>query len=176
MRQAQHDGIPAGPLTGVRVLDLSRLVAGDMSMQGVAERLFRAIGRPELIDAPRFATNEARARHDDLLDPTIAGFVEGLTRERVLNHSARADVTVGPILDTADLVQHSYVAGRNTLTSYPDLEAGALPMRHASPRLSGTPRAIHSPAPVLGEHTREVLLDAGFGDHEIEGMGRGGVL
>lgn len=69
VRQAQHDGVPAGPLTGVRMLDRSRLVTGDMSMQGVAERLFRAIGRPELIDAPRFATNEARARHDDLLDP-----------------------------------------------------------------------------------------------------------
>lgn len=153
-----------------------KFVSLSASMQGVVERLFRAIGRPELIDDPRFATNEARVRHDDLLDPIVAGFIAGLTREEALDHFAQADVTVGPILDIADLVQHPYIAERGVLASYPDPEAGALPMHHVSPGLSETPGAIHSPAPALGEHTREVLLAAGYGDGEIDDMGREGVL
>jgi len=153
-----------------------KFVSLSASMQAVVERLFRAINRPDLIDDPRFATNELRVQNDDLLDPIIAGFIAGLTREDALDHFARADVTVGPILDIADLVQHPYVAGRGVLASYPDAEAGALPMHHVAPILSETPGAVHSPAPALGEHTREVLLDAGYGEREIEELGREGVL
>ncbi len=159
-----------------QVVNLTLFDPLSASMQAVVERLFRAIGRPDLIDDPRFATNELRVQNDDLLDPIIAGFIAGLTREDALDHFARADVTVGPILDIADLVQHPYVARRGVLASYPDAEAGALPMHHVAPILSETPGAVHSPAPALGEHTRAVLLDAGYGEREIEELGREGVL
>lgn len=153
-----------------------RYVSLSASVQAVAERLFRAIGRPELIQDPRFATNEARVRHDDLLDPIVAAFIAGLTRDEALEHFTRADVTVGPILDVSELVEHPYLASRDVLVSYPDPETGALPMHHVSPLMSATPGAIHSPSPALGEHTREVLQALGYGVEEVEALRAQGAL
>lgn len=153
-----------------------RYVSLSASVQAVAERLFRAIGRPELIQDRRFATNEARVRHDDLLDPIVAAFIAGLTRDEAMEHFTRADVTVGPILDVSELVEHPYLASREVLVSYPDPETGALPMHHVSPLMSATPGAIHSPAPALGEHTQEMLQELGYGAEEVEALRAQGVL
>ncbi|MDQ2804035.1 MAG: CoA transferase, partial [Pseudomonadota bacterium] len=153
-----------------------RYVSLSASVQAVAERLFHAIGRPELIHDARFATNEARVSHDDLLDPIIAEFIAELTRDEALEHFARADVTVGPILDIAELVEHPYVRDREVLASYPDPDIGRLPMHGVSPRLSGTPGAIHAPAPALGAHTGELLAELGYSAAVMDELGRSGVL
>lgn len=145
-----------------------KYVALSASVQAVAERLFRAIGRPELIDDPRFATNEARVRNDDLLDPIIAAFIEPMTRDEALAFFAAADVTVGPVLDIADLVDHPYVQDRGILVDYPDEEIGSLPMHHVSPQLSGSPGGVHSPAPWLGQHTTEILAQIGYDAAALE--------
>ena len=145
------------------------------SVQAVAERLLHAIGRPELIDDPRFATNEARVRHDELLDPIVAAFIAGLTQAEALDHFSAADVTVGPVLDAADIPEHPYITDRGVLLRFPDPEMGSLPMHHVSPLLSATPGAIHSPAPALGEHTADLLAEAGYGASEIDALAREGV-
>ena len=152
-----------------------RYVSLSASVQAVAERLFHAIGRPELIDDPRFATNEARVRHDDLLDPIVAAFIAAMTKDEALAHFATADVTVGPILDAADIPDHPYINDRGILLRYPDPEVGSLPMHHVSPVLSATPGAIHSPAPALGEHTPSLLGELGYGQDEIDALAAQGV-
>ena len=147
------------------------------SVQAVAARLFHAIGRPDLLDDPRFATNEARVTNDDLLDPIVAGFIAGLTRDEALAHFAAADVTVGPIHDIADLVAHPYVVERGVLAVYPDEEVeGGLPMHHVSPRLDGTPGAVHAPAPALGAHTDEILASLGIDGAAVAGLRARGIV
>ena len=153
-----------------------KFVCLSASVQSVAERLFHAIDRPELITDPRFATNEARVRHDDLLDPIIAAFIADVTQEEALAHFAAADVTVGPICDIADLMAHPYVIEREVLTAYPDPEIGSMPMHHVSPRLDGTPGAIHAPAPNLGEHTETVLAAIGLGPEAVAALRERGVV
>ncbi len=153
-----------------------KYVSLSASVQSVAERLLAAINRPDLIDDPRFATNEARVRNDDALDPLVADFVAGMTREEALAHFTAADVTVGPVLDISDLVAHPYVEDREVLADYPDEEMGRVPMHHVSPRLSGTPGAIHSPAPDLGQHTSEILARLGLGGDALERMRRQGII
>ena len=153
-----------------------RYVSLSASVQAVAERLLAAIGRPDLLDDPRFATNEARVRHDDLLDPIVADFVARMTQDEALAYFAKADVTVGPVLDIADLVRHPYIEDRAILAQYPDEEIGVLPMHHVSPQLSGTPGAIHSPAPSLGQHTAEILREAGLAENELSRLRQEGVL
>jgi formyl-CoA transferase len=146
------------------------------SVQAVAERLFEAIGRPELIKDPRFATNEARVRHDDLLDPIVAAFVAAMSQEEALAYFAGADVTVGPVLDISDLVDHPYIADRAILSEYPDDEIGFLPMHHVSPQFSRTPGAIHSAAPSLGQHTLEVLTRLGVTEEAIDALRHEGIV
>ena len=153
-----------------------RYVSLSASVQAVAERLLAAIGRPDLLDDPRFATNEARVRHDDLLDPIVADFVARMTQDEALAYFAKADVTVGPVLDIADLVRHPYIEDRAILAQYPDEEIGVLPMHHVSPQLSGTPGAIQSPAPSLGQHTAEILREAGLAENELSRLRQEGVL
>lgn len=153
-----------------------RYVSLSASVQAVAERLLAAIGRPELIEDPRFATNEARVRHDDLLDPIVAAFVEGMTQEEALAYFAKADVTVGPVLDIAEIVEHPYVRERGVLVEYPDAEIGSLPMHHVSPRFAGTPGAIHSPAPDLGQHTAEILGGLGLTGGDVERLREEGIV
>ena len=157
------------PRNVYRCMD-GRYVSLSASVQAVAERLFHAIGRPELIHDPRFATNEARVTHDDLLDPIVAAFIAEMTQAEALAHFTAADVTVGPILDAADLAEHAYIAERGVLASYPDAQTGQLPMHHVSPHLSATPGAIHSPAPELGEHTRALLAELGYDDEAMDAM------
>ena len=152
-----------------------RYVSLSASVQAVAERLFHAIGRPDLIDDPRFATNEARVQNDDLLDPIVAAFIAVMTQDEALDHFSAADVTVGPILDAADISEHPYIIDRGILLRYPDPDIGALPMHHVSPRLSATPGAIHAPAPALGEHTRALLEEAGYGQNDIDALAGEGV-
>ena len=146
------------------------------SVQAVAERLLHAIRRPDLIADPRFATNEARVRNDDVLDPIVAAFVADMSQEEALAHFAAADVTVGPVLDISDLVEHPYIEGREVLAEYPDAEIGTLPMHHVSPQLSGTPGAVHAPAPKLGQHTAEILGQLGLDGHALDRLRQQGVV
>jgi len=153
-----------------------KFVSLSASVQSVSERLLRAIGHPELITDPRFATNEARVRNDDQLDPLVAAFVAGMPQDEALAFFAAADVTVGPVLDIADLVEHAYIEERGVLAEYPDAEIGALPMHHVSPQLSGTPGGIHAPAPDLGQHTAEILGRLGLDQDALNQLRQQGVV
>jgi crotonobetainyl-CoA:carnitine CoA-transferase CaiB-like acyl-CoA transferase len=138
-----------------------QFVAMSASMQSMAERLFRVIGREDLITDPRFLTNADRIRNNDVLDPIIADFMRQRTRAENLALFDAAGVTVGPVCDAADLAQEEYVIERESIVVLPDEEIGELPMHNVVGRLSGTPGAIRSPAPGLGEHTDEILAGLG---------------
>jgi crotonobetainyl-CoA:carnitine CoA-transferase CaiB-like acyl-CoA transferase len=142
----------------------------------MTERLLRAIGRPELVDDPRFRTNADRLRHSEALDAVIAQFVGLRTLEENVEFFDREEVTVGPIYDIAQIMQDRFVIERQVLADYPDEELGQLPMHCVVPRLSATPGAIRAPAPGLGEHGEEILREAGFDPARIEQLRDQGVL
>ncbi len=129
------------------------------STQGMTEKLFAAIGRPELAADPRFRTNADRLRHVEELDGIIAAFIAARGLGETLAHFDRAGVTIGPIMDAERLDADRYVAEREALVEVPDAEmpGGWLPMHGAVPRLSATPGALARPAPRLGEHNAAVL-------------------
>ncbi len=144
--------------------------------QAMAERLFRAIGRADLLDDPRFRTNEGRLRHREAVEAVIAGFIAERTQAEALAFFERAQVTVGPVCDEADLAADAYVAGREVLIDLPDAQAGRLPMHNVVPRLSATPGALRRPAPALGEHNAQILRSLGCSDAEIAALIEAGVL
>jgi formyl-CoA transferase len=127
------------------------------STQGMAERVLRSIGQPELVTDPRFKTNADRLRHADDLDRLIGGFIAQRTTAEVLAHFDRAGVTIGPIMDAAGLQTDPFVAERESLIEVPDEDMGWLPMHGMVPRLSGTPGILARAAPRLGEHNDAVL-------------------
>jgi crotonobetainyl-CoA:carnitine CoA-transferase CaiB-like acyl-CoA transferase len=138
------------------------------STQGMAERVLRSIGRPELIDDPRFETNEARLAHVEELDRIIGDFVAARTLDENVRFFEEAEVTIGPVNDIVRFMQDRHVQERALLAEYPDEDMGSFPMHAVPARLSETPGTIRSPAPRLGQHTRDILAEAGLEPHEID--------
>lgn len=127
------------------------------STQGMAERVLVKIGRPELVKDPRFATNIERVKHGKELDAIIGGFIAARDLAENLTYFDEAGVTIGPVYDIAQIVTDDYVLEREALIEIPDAEMGELPTHPVVPRLSGTPGALKSSAPKIGEHNEAVL-------------------
>lgn len=134
------------------------------STQKMAERVFRAIGRDDLVVNPRYKTNADRVRHAAELDEIIGAFVAQRTQAENVAFFEQAEVTIGPIYDIRQILEDPHVLAREVVADYPDPEMGAFPMHHVVPRFSATPGSIRTPAPSLGQHNREVLRLAGVDD------------
>jgi crotonobetainyl-CoA:carnitine CoA-transferase CaiB-like acyl-CoA transferase len=153
-----------------------RYVSLSASIQKMAERLFRAIGRPDLIDDPRFRTNAGRVRHAEELDAIIGAFIAERTQAENVAFFERVEVTIGPIHDTAQIMADPHVIERELIADYPDADMGQFPMHHVVPRLGATPGSIRTPAPKLGEHNRTLLGEIGLGQAECDALVEAGVL
>jgi formyl-CoA transferase len=148
------------------------------SMQAMAMRLFRAIGRGDMCDDPRYATNAARIAHVDEVDAIVQEWVGARTLEENLKFFEETEVTAGPVYDAGQLRQDPHVIGREAVVDMPDADApdGYLPMHNIIPRLSETPGAIRRPAPSLGQDTDDLLTELGLEEAEIAGLKDAGIV
>src|SRR6185436_8052098 len=124
----------SAPRNVYRTLD-GRYISLSASVQSMAERLFRSIGRPELIDDPRYRTNAERVKHAEELDAIIGAFVAGRTQSETVAFFEQAEVTIGPIYDIRQILEDPHFIEREILADYPDDEMDAFPMHHVVPRL-----------------------------------------
>ena len=136
----------------------------------MAERVFRAIGRPEMIDDPRFRTNTDRVRHIDECDGAVASFIAERTLEEAMAVFSAAEVTATPVYEIDQLVADEHIQARGVIVEAPDAEAGSVLMHNVIPRLSETPGKLRRPAPALGEHTRELLKAVGYSEARIASL------
>jgi crotonobetainyl-CoA:carnitine CoA-transferase CaiB-like acyl-CoA transferase len=147
------------------------------STQAIFVKLMKSIGRPELVEDPRFRTNSDRVRHLDEIDGVVRDAVAELTMEEALAQFDRDGVTIGPIMDVAGLETDHYVAGRQALIEVPDAEmpGGWLPMHGEVPRLSATPGILRNPAPALGQDN-DALLGPLLGETELARLRSAGIV
>ena len=150
----------AAPRNAYRCKD-GKYVGLSASIQKMAERVFRAVGRADLVDNPRYRTNADRVKHAEELDAIIGAFVAQRTQAENVAYFEQAEVTIGPIYDISQIVEDPHVIAREILADYPDADMGSFPMHHIVPRLLGTPGSVRTPAPRLGEHNRELLGEIG---------------
>jgi formyl-CoA transferase len=165
----------SGPRNAYLTKD-GRYVCLSASTQKMAERLFSSIGRPDLIDDPRYRTNAERVRNAEALDAIIGEFVARMTQAENVAFFERHEVTIGPIYDISQIIDDPHFIDREVIADYPDAEMGAYPMHHVVPRLDRTPGSIRTPAPELGQHNREVLARAGVDDASYERLKQDGVV
>jgi crotonobetainyl-CoA:carnitine CoA-transferase CaiB-like acyl-CoA transferase len=147
-----------------------KYVAVSASIQSMAQRLFHAIGRSDMIEDPRFRTNSDRVKNRDLVDEAVGAWFATRTRDEALAAMRTAEVTVGPVYDVADATADRHFRERGIIVSVEDADLGALAMHNITPRLSATPGVWRRPAPGLGEHTDAILAEAGFDREAIVRM------
>ena len=137
------------------------------STQKMAERLFRAIGREDLVDDPRYRSNAQRVQRAEELDAIIGAFIAQRTQAENVGFFEKAEVTIGPIYDVSQIIEDPHIIERGVLADYPDADMGAFPMHPVVPRLSGTPGSIRTAAPRLGQHNRELLSELNLNYEEL---------
>ncbi len=134
-----------------------RWISISASIQAMAERLLRAVGRADMITDPRFATNTARVANAEDCERPVAEFIAARDYDDVMAFFQREQITAAPVYDIDQLVADPHVIEREVLLDLPDDEMGQVLMHNVVPRLSATPGAIRTPAPSLGQHTAELL-------------------
>ena len=165
----------AAPRNVYRTKD-DKWVSMSASTQAMSERLFRAIGRADIIDNPRYKTNAMRVQHAAELDAIVGDFIGKMTLAENMAYFDKEEVTVGPIYDIAQFVQDPHVLAREIVVDLPDDELGTIPMHNVVPKMSGTPGAIRAPAPKLGEHNREILSKLGLSESALQPLANDGVI
>ncbi len=153
-----------------------RYIAISASIQAMTERLFRAVGRADMIDDPRFRTNADRLRHVEECEAPIIAFIGGRSLDENMAIFNAAEVTAAPVYDIDQLLDDPHVQARGIVVEAPDAEMGSVPMHNVVPRLSATPGKLRFPAPTLGQHTREVLSAIGYDAARIDALLAQGVI
>jgi crotonobetainyl-CoA:carnitine CoA-transferase CaiB-like acyl-CoA transferase len=138
-------------------------------------RLLAAIGRRELIADPRFATREARARHEAEIDAMLAEWTRLHDKHEAMRLIGAAGVPAGAVFDSGDLLAEPSFAERGIIQTMRH-PAGELRMPTFPVRFDGAVASVE-PSPLLGEHTAEVFGDwLGMSPRDVAGLREAGVV
>jgi len=140
------------------------------------ERLARALGREDWLEDPRFADALVRIRNRDALSAEIESALAGDDVDAWVEKINAAGVPAGPVLDLAQVFADPQVLARQMLVEMPHPEVGTYRTTGVPVKLGASPGAIERRPPLLGEHTDEVLADAGLTPAEISTLRTRGVV
>jgi crotonobetainyl-CoA:carnitine CoA-transferase CaiB-like acyl-CoA transferase len=145
----------------------NRYVTVTGSTDSMFKSNMRAIGRADLIDDPRFATNRQRMEFRNELDGIFAAYIESHTLEETLSSFKRENGAIGPIYSVEQIFEDPQVQAREAVTSVPDDDFGTVRMQNVVPRLTRNPGRIRWAAKDLGADTDSILRDFGLSAEEI---------
>jgi crotonobetainyl-CoA:carnitine CoA-transferase CaiB-like acyl-CoA transferase len=138
----------------------------------------KAMGRPDLIDDPRYATGALRGQNQKELIAIIEQWMQAQgTDEAVLKIFEEYRVPAAPVMAVVDALDHPYFKARNMVRKVTDPILGELTIPGFPLKFSEFPELPTIEAPLLGEHGAEVLKQyLGLPDQEVEALRSGGVL
>ena len=144
-----------------------KYVSLSASMQSMWEKLALLINREDLITNKLYLSNEDRIKNQESLDKIISEYMKKHNREKLLEIFNKNGVTVGPVLDISELVNHPYVNNRKIIVNLKTKSDGEIPMHEVFPRLSKSKGSIRREAPTLGQDTRKILIEIGYNKKQI---------
>jgi crotonobetainyl-CoA:carnitine CoA-transferase CaiB-like acyl-CoA transferase len=132
------------------------------------ERIADVLGHPEWRADARFATNSARMANLDALTDAMSDVLATRTRAEWLAAFDAAGVPAGPVQTIGEALTHPQTLARGMVVDLQHPEAGPTKALGCPLHFSATPTRVTRPAPMFGEHTREVLREYGYGEREVD--------
>jgi len=161
---------------GVYVAGDGKYLSLSGSTQRIAERLFQAMGRADLISDPRFATNADRLQHDVELQAIVAGWAASMPRSEVLAALDAAEVVSAPVNDARDVAEDEHFSFRTLRRIVGDSGLGDVRMPGPIVHLRDYEGPDYPRVPEIGEHTDAVLNELGLDLERQAALRESGVI
>src|SRR6266851_1789297 len=137
---------------------------------------FEIVGRPEVLKDPRYSTLNARSLHINDMYAMVEALAPTRTTAEWVKLLDKAQIPNAPVSRPADLFDDPHLVWRQLFRKYPHPSEGEIMMVEPPMRMSRTPPAIRTLAPLQGAHSRAVLAEAGVGAAAIEALKKAGAL
>lgn len=155
---------------------------GYVVINGSAPKFWRLLcdtmGRPELVNDPRFETNALRVQNRVPLDEIVTEWTSSLTTDEVIDKLLPMGFACAPILTLDKVAANEQIAGaRNMFPEIDDPEVGRMRFTNSAVKLSETPPEIKSPAPKLGQHNAEIYVSLlGYSRERLAELAQNGII
>ena len=147
------------------------------NQDAVYGRLTETMGRPDLLDDPRFCGHAERGHNMEVLDDIIAEWTSGLDADPLLEMLHRNGVPAGRIFRAKDMFTDPQFAAREAIVRLTHPEIGEIAMHNVFPKLSATPGKVRHVGPTLGENNEEIYKGLlGMDDSKFEALHTAGVI
>jgi crotonobetainyl-CoA:carnitine CoA-transferase CaiB-like acyl-CoA transferase len=140
------------------------------------ERICDVLGHPEWRDDPRYRKNADRMENLDALVEAMTPVIATRSKSEWIAAFDAAGVPAGPVHTVGEALSHPQTLARGMVVDLVHPQAGATKALGCPVHFSATPASIRRPAPLLGEHTREILAEAGYREGEIDALIAEGVV
>jgi formyl-CoA transferase len=169
VREAAGSALPGiAPSNAYRCKDGYVLVAGNGD--SIFKRLMTAIGRPDLAEAPDLENNAGRVARVAEIDAAIGVWTATRSVAEVLAVLGEARVPAGKVYTAQDIAEDPHYRARDMILTQQTRDGDELEVPGIVPKLMGTPGAVRSAAPRLGEDTDAVLREIGLTDEQIAAL------
>ncbi|MFJ7970228.1 CaiB/BaiF CoA transferase family protein [Psychrobacillus sp. NPDC096389] len=152
-------------------------VALSGSTQSIVENIFRAIGREDLINDPKFFTNEQRLKNVEELDGIIGNWIKQYSYVEVVESFSKAGAVVGPMYNIAQLFEDPHYQYNESFIKVKDNDFGEMRVPNVVAKFSKTPGTVRHLGPDKGQNTEEVLKEkVQLSDEQIRELRKMGVI
>ncbi len=140
------------------------------------KRVCEALQKPEWLENPRFTTTAGRREHVEELEAALAEWLGARTTADVVEYLSKFSIPCAPVNEVSQAAHQSQLHEREIMVEVPDPVAGNIYVAGKMIKLSRTPMVVGS-APMVGEHTRDVLRDVlGYAEEKIQALHHNNIM
>lgn len=177
IRERQGAILPNVAPSNVYPTSDGKLILIAANQDTVFRRLTEAMGQADLASDPRYATHSSRGANQAQLDSIISEWTRTIPAERLEGLMDEFGIPSGKIYRAPEMLADPHFQAREAIVTTEHPRFGSLRMQNVAPKLSLTPGAVRSPAPELGQHTKDVYRELlGYSDAKLAQLQSAGTI